>query len=93
MPAGFARSAKTASGMIQASTSIVASLSTIESRLPMPSPWKASSLARVTQPTVIAGSAITMAKNEVQKPSAEMSRKRSPSFLPAMRRAAPESDC
>ena len=47
----------------------------------------------VTQPAISAGSAIAMAKNEFQKPSAEMSSRRKPSGLPIIMRQVPVKYC
>ena len=60
----------------------------IESRSPNDTEPDASVLAMVTQPAISAGSAMAIAKNEFQKPSAEMSSRRKPSGLPIIIRQA-----
>ena len=89
MPAREAAAASTTSGRIHVARSITARRATIENLLPNSPESGLSSLATPTQPTTSAGSAITMAKNEFQKPSAERSSRRSPSALPIIMRQAP----
>ena len=52
----------------------------------------AMALAVPTQPTIMAGTATTIAKKEFQKPSAERSSRRSPSTFPSIKCQAPVSD-
>src|SRR5262245_45147649 len=75
-PTRRATSVKTTSGTIQVPTVTVASRRITEKRVANGTMAGATALVSATQPTIMAGSATTMAKKEFQNPSAEISSRR-----------------